>query len=68
MRYSVYYTKTSILLKLAIAAIDVFVSFMFLLAKSILAYLQYKYSKNESSHNHPDDNAMIHYKSFGFTL
>jgi len=66
MRYSVYFTKTSILVKLAIAAIDTFISFTFLVSKCILAYLQYTYSIDTKPH--PSNDSMIHYESFGFTL
>lgn len=69
MRYSVYYTKSSILIKLAIAAIDTFLSFFFLTAKAIVAFLYYKWSKNDNSGNLlPSDASMVSFKSFGFTF
>lgn len=74
MRYSVYYTKTSILIKLAIAAIDTFISFAFLSAKAILVVIQYKNCEGNSNPHPPDDDEVkktivrIIYKSFGFTI
>ena len=69
MRYSVYFDKRSVFIKLAISFVNVLISFVSLITKLCLVYFRlYKDSIDDMSGTHPSQESSAAYKSFGITF